>query len=155
VLLIIALDPTLCNSKMVVLPQHKYVDVATCSNYVVGYTVGSRALLSATRYIFFLHCLEHYLRKLAPGSDINCYIVFTRIQMVPPTPVTIIFSQHQDVVYSVNAVPAGLSTRPSPPFTSIYRGKIATVWELLQIVIYNEMNSVGNTHRRLWERWKN
>jgi len=68
VLLITALAPTLCNSKMVVLSRHKYVDVATCNNYVVGYTVGSRAL-SATRYIFFLHCLEHYLRKLAPGSD--------------------------------------------------------------------------------------
>lgn len=56
------------------------VDVATCNNYVVGCAVGGRALLSATRYIFFLHCLEHYLRKLAPGSDINCCIAFTRIQ---------------------------------------------------------------------------
>lgn len=69
-----------------------------------------------------------YLRKLAPGSDINCCIAFTGIQTELPTPVTIIFPQHQDVVYCVNAVPAGLSTHPSPPFASIYRGKIAAIF---------------------------
>lgn len=81
----------------------------------------------ANRYIFsFFIALSIISPKVGTWlCDINCCIAFTRIQTELPTPVTIIFSQHQDVVYCVNAVPAGLSAHPSPLLVSIYREKIA------------------------------